>query len=269
MSDNSSPLTALEAAICDRIRQIREMGRLSQVEMSNILGISRAVLANIESGRTALRFSLGDLICERFNVCQEWLARGKGQVRGYAKIPIEIRAAHSVDALFSDVYWSQVSTITRRARQDQQVLSQEALKIVKDYAPGVDSFEEHVVIARHFFERIPAVLRRQYLNELLALSSEFVQATVRSAYAEAAAEPEKKILPEQSENHKHADVKSELPNLLKKVAMLTKPKGAKAMLASALGVPQSRISEWLGGKYSPSGDIALKLLRWVEQQEAK
>jgi transcriptional regulator with XRE-family HTH domain len=56
---------------------------------------------------------------------------------------------------------------------------------------------------------------------------------------------------------------SELRNRLKK---LTKPRGSKASLAKALGVKPPRISEWLSTR-EPSGDIAIKLLRWVEERE--
>jgi transcriptional regulator with XRE-family HTH domain len=37
----------------------------------------------------------------------------------------------------------------------------------------------------------------------------------------------------------------------------------KTKLAGDLGVPQSRVSEWLSGKYEPSGESALRLFDWV------
>ncbi|HEY5504978.1 MAG TPA: helix-turn-helix transcriptional regulator, partial [Sedimentisphaerales bacterium] len=64
-----------------------------------------------------------------------------------------------------------------------------------------------------------------------------------------------------------ASMKAALPELLKKVRKLTKPKGTKARLASDLGVPQSRVSEWLNEKHEPSGEITLRLLYWCEERE--
>ncbi len=54
-----------------------------------------------------------------------------------------------------------------------------------------------------------------------------------------------------------------LNELLEMTRQVVEPAGAKAALAKYLGVPQSRVSEWLGGKYSPSGEIVLRLLAWV------
>jgi transcriptional regulator with XRE-family HTH domain len=63
------------------------------------------------------------------------------------------------------------------------------------------------------------------------------------------------------------DMKSAMKALLDKVRKLSEPSGMKAKLAAGLGVPQARVSEWLSGKYDPSGETTLKLLHWVEQQE--
>lgn len=63
------------------------------------------------------------------------------------------------------------------------------------------------------------------------------------------------------------DVQSELCQLLEQVRSLTKPKGMKAKLARDLGVPKPRVSEWLAGKYQPSGEIALRIQKWVAHHE--
>jgi hypothetical protein len=44
-------------------------------------------------------------------------------------------------------------------------------------------------------------------------------------------------------------------------------RGQKAALAKWLKVPMSSISPWLAGRKQPSGETALRLLQWVEQQE--
>jgi transcriptional regulator with XRE-family HTH domain len=78
---------------------------------------------------------------------------------------------------------------------------------------------------------------------------------------------EKNELTTTSEIRKVEDVKSEIEKLLARVRGLVSAKGMKAKLAATLGVPQSRLSEWLGGTCEPSGETTLRLLKWVEQQE--
>lgn len=61
-----------------------------------------------------------------------------------------------------------------------------------------------------------------------------------------------------------------MEQLLDDVRKLTSPAGMKTKLAKHLGVPQSRVSEWIGGKYEPSGEVTLKLWHWVKtEQEPK
>jgi plasmid maintenance system antidote protein VapI len=63
-----------------------------------------------------------------------------------------------------------------------------------------------------------------------------------------------------------SDMKSEMQKLLAAVRGYTADFGKKSGLAKALGVPTTRISEWLGGKYEPSGEIALRLHKWVSEE---
>jgi len=64
-------------------------------------------------------------------------------------------------------------------------------------------------------------------------------------------------------------VPSKYPPLLARLKAATRPLRKKSELATFLGVPQSRVSEWLNGKYEPGGEITLQLLQWVEDEEAK
>jgi transcriptional regulator with XRE-family HTH domain len=61
---------------------------------------------------------------------------------------------------------------------------------------------------------------------------------------------------------------SPLVNLLERVRKATASEGMKSELAKLLGVPPSALSHWLSGRRQPGGETALKLLQWVEQQEA-
>jgi hypothetical protein len=80
---------------------------------------------------------------------------------------------------------------------------------------------------------------------------------------------EKQPLTVDTEIRKTADMRREftLHRLVSDLHRLTSAPGMKAALAKHLGVPQARVSEWLNGKYIPSGDITLELLNWVAKQE--
>jgi outer membrane biogenesis lipoprotein LolB len=67
--------------------------------------------------------------------------------------------------------------------------------------------------------------------------------------------------------------KAQLPNLLARLNRATSKSGKMSALADYLGkatgqkVPLASVSRWLSGKREPGGEITLKLLQWVEQQE--
>lgn len=80
---------------------------------------------------------------------------------------------------------------------------------------------------------------------------------------------EGKDLTEDSVNRNLCPVTPTLPDLLVQVRAATEKRGAKAALAAALGVPPSRVSEWLSGKVEPSGSVTLRLLAWVASGAGK
>jgi hypothetical protein len=64
----------------------------------------------------------------------------------------------------------------------------------------------------------------------------------------------------------------QLPKLLSRVRKLTAKSGMKTALARFLDVNLSQLSEWLSEEETarkPSGEYALRMLLWVQQQEQK
>lgn len=77
---------------------------------------------------------------------------------------------------------------------------------------------------------------------------------------------EKNGLQAGSTNRKLAsEMKPLLPTLIRDLRRLCKPEGMRSKLAAHLGVPLSRVSEWLGGKHEPGGEIALKMQGWIKK----
>ncbi|MCB5652899.1 helix-turn-helix domain-containing protein [Mediterraneibacter gnavus] len=69
--------------IYERIKELRKELGLNQEEFGERLGVSRSVIANIEYDRLKRpdqKESLYKLICKEFNVSEEWLRTGNGEM---------------------------------------------------------------------------------------------------------------------------------------------------------------------------------------------
>lgn len=64
----------------ERIRKLRRTLDLTQQEFAEKLGIKRNTIANYESGRNEPIDAVISLICREFNVDEEWLRSGSGEM---------------------------------------------------------------------------------------------------------------------------------------------------------------------------------------------
>ncbi len=64
----------------DRIKKIRKNNNLTQQEFAKKIGTSQNVLANWENGRRNPSASAVNNICKTFNITEEWLRTGKGEM---------------------------------------------------------------------------------------------------------------------------------------------------------------------------------------------
>ena len=63
-----------------RIKELRKILKLSQREFGRIIGIRGSSESDIENGRCAVTERIIIAICAKFNVNEEWLRTGKGNV---------------------------------------------------------------------------------------------------------------------------------------------------------------------------------------------
>src|SRR6266542_1286226 len=54
-----------------------------------------------------------------------------------------------------------------------------------------------------------------------------------------------------------------------RLQVATQKRGAQADIARDLGVARQAVSNWLSGAVSPTAETTLRLLKWVEEAEAK
>lgn len=64
----------------ERLKTLRKNElNLTQAEFAEKIGVTRAVIKNLELGIVELKDHMIKLICGEFNVCEEWLRNGNGE----------------------------------------------------------------------------------------------------------------------------------------------------------------------------------------------
>lgn len=64
----------------ERLKKLREVLNMSQQEFANRIGVKRGAIANYEVGRNTPVDAVFTLICREFNVREEWLRYGEGEM---------------------------------------------------------------------------------------------------------------------------------------------------------------------------------------------
>lgn len=64
----------------ERIKVLRKFLKISQEEFGNRVGISKSAVSNMESGRYNATDSMIKLICKEFNINEDWLRHGEGEM---------------------------------------------------------------------------------------------------------------------------------------------------------------------------------------------
>lgn len=84
----------------ERIKKLRKELKLTQQEFSDKLHIKRNTLANYEIGRNEPIDAVVALICKTYNVNEEWLRSGEGDM--FLELPEEDEEAAYVSELLED-----------------------------------------------------------------------------------------------------------------------------------------------------------------------
>ena len=66
--------------IGERIKMVRKNAGLSRTAFAERLGATRGVITNLEGEKTELNEPFMRLICKEFNVSEEWLRTGEGEM---------------------------------------------------------------------------------------------------------------------------------------------------------------------------------------------
>lgn len=82
-----------------RVKELRELLKLSQQVFSNRIDMSRSNLANIENGTVSLTPRVKKAIIREFRVNETWLDTGKGEIfiKSQQSLIDELAAIYSLD----------------------------------------------------------------------------------------------------------------------------------------------------------------------------
>lgn len=112
----------------ERIRKLRKTLNLTQQEFADSLNIKRGAIANYEIGRNEPIDAVISLICREYNVNEEWLRNGEGEM--FIQLPEEDETAIYVSDLLEDIdnpFYNLIKDIMRTYKE-LDPKSQEALR---------------------------------------------------------------------------------------------------------------------------------------------
>lgn len=92
----------------DRIKKIRKELDLTQQEFADKLGIKRNTIATYESGRNKPIDAVINLICREFDVNEDWLRFGKGEMF------IELSRDEKIAKFFANILRPETDTFKKR-----------------------------------------------------------------------------------------------------------------------------------------------------------
>ncbi len=82
----------------ERLKQVRKAVNKTQKDFGGMLGVSRDTYASYETGRVIPNDTFIQLLCSMFNINEEWLRNGKGEmlIQTPKNILEELVAAHGL-----------------------------------------------------------------------------------------------------------------------------------------------------------------------------
>ena len=151
----------------DRIRLLRHTLGLTQQKFADKLGIKGNAISQYESGRNAPIDAVISLICREFNVNEEWLRTGNGEM--FVQRTRADELSSFVDRLLQsepdDIRRRFVTAISRLSTKELEVLERTALHLT-DELSSADQNQTQAEWEREADE-FAAIAREQYLSEKL------------------------------------------------------------------------------------------------------
>lgn len=116
----------------ERIRKLRKILDLTQQEFAGRIGMKRNTVANYETGRNEPSASVISLICREFNVNEEWLRTGDGEMF-LEKTPNQAITDFLSDVILDDNSFKKrfIEALAKLDVEDWEYLAKIAEKVTK------------------------------------------------------------------------------------------------------------------------------------------
>jgi transcriptional regulator with XRE-family HTH domain len=222
---------------------MRKRGKLTLAGAAKQIGCDRSYLSKIESG-VARQPSTDFMrkVATVFRVNQEWLTTGLGEpqvqlsTEGQEQLERDAQFLAALSIILQEMTLLQLSRSAKDVSDSSSIGSARKafwLRTLADWI-GVKSRSKEEVQRAVDFE--------------LARSGDVHYKWI-------------KLMPTSRTNH--------WEQLRRRIGVATDQRGSRAKLARDLGVTPQALNEWLQGRNAPPAENTLRLLRWVEEAEAK
>lgn len=116
----------------ERIKELRRTLNLTQQEFADRIGVKRNTVATYEGGRNTPIDSVVSLICREFNVNEEWLRTGQGEM--FKAIPEEDEVAVYVSDLLESNGENDFYNIIIEVMRTYDELDEKSKKVLMAYS---------------------------------------------------------------------------------------------------------------------------------------
>ena len=115
----------------ERIKELRKELKLTQQEFADELKISRGNIGAYEVGKNAPSDAVVSLICKTFNVNEDWLRSGAGNM--FLELPEEDEEAAYVSELLEDVD-NDLFILIKEVMHTYHDLSPKSKEVIRDFS---------------------------------------------------------------------------------------------------------------------------------------
>ena len=116
----------------ERLKELRIHKKLTQQEFADKLGTSRNNIAGYEIGRRSPSDAVVSLICREFNVNEEWLRTGEGEM--FIQLSEEDEVAAYVSDLLEDDGENPLYLIIKEIMHTYNEVSPKSQEVLRDFS---------------------------------------------------------------------------------------------------------------------------------------
>lgn len=251
-----------DPAFAKRLQSVITEAKLTNAEFAHRVFVTHPTVSKWLRGMVPRRAAI-DAICRRFKLSRQWLLTGEGEAHSIiapaSTTADELRyaeyLANAVDRGEAIVPASQNEHLYAQYLIEAEAVASEFAQMVSGYETLADQSDTMSSRARTKIRELTA----EYHAKIEALAQGIASGDKKSSLQKSISRV----------TNSSMAIPSTISQLLKRVALAVAKPGAKKKLAATLGVSPQHLSAWLSGEFRPGGEATLKMLAWVQANEAQ